>query len=137
MNTIVKTIFGTVLLAGSALAFAAPASAGFAIGVGYGPGYYPPVRVAVCDPYSRYYNPYACDDEYYVGPPLYVDGYWYDQPMRSRFYGGRREFWVGNSWRHGDFYRGGGNFYRGNYGGHGGYGRGGYGHGGYGHGGHH
>lgn len=141
MNTIAKTIFATVMLAGAATAFAAPASAGFSIGFGFGPGYYapPPPRpyygAAVCDPYSRYYNPYACDDEYYVGPPLYIDGYWYDRPMRSRWYGGHREFWVHDGWRHGDFYRGGGNFYRG----HGDWGRGdgdhhgGWGHGGWGH----
>ncbi len=119
MKTIAKTILGTVMLAGAAIAVAAPASAGFAVGVGvgYGPGYY---GAAVCNPYSRYYNPYACDDEYYVGPPLYIDGFWYDRPMRSRWYGGHREFWVHNGWRHGDFYRGGGNFYRGHGGGFGG-----------------
>ncbi|MDR3526503.1 MAG: hypothetical protein P4L57_04420 [Rhizomicrobium sp.] len=135
MNTIAKTILGSVMLAGAAVAFTAPASAGFAIGFGYGPGYYgPPARAyyggAVCDPYSRYYNPYDCDDEYYVGPPLFIDGYWYDRPLRSRFYGGHREFWVNNGWRSGGFYRGGGNFYHG--GGHGGGYGGGYsgGHGG-------
>jgi hypothetical protein len=110
------------MLAGAAVALTVPASAGFAIGVDVGPGYYGPPApdyygAAVCNPYSRYYNPYVCDDEYYDGPPLYIDGYWYDQPMRSRYYGGHREFWVHDSWRHGDFYRGGGNFYRGHGGG--------------------
>jgi len=147
MNTIAKTVFGSVMLVGSAVAFAAPALADFSIGVGYGRDNYRPARgyygAAVCDPYSRYYNPYACDDEYYVGPPLYIDGDWYDRPMRSRFYSGRREFWANNSWHHGNFYRGGGNFYRGHgYGGHGGGYGDSYGHrdgGGYGghHGGHH
>lgn len=129
MKTFAKTLLGVVLLAGTAAAFTAPASAGFSIGIGIGPAYYGPryVGPAVCDPYSRWYDPYYCGDyDDYYGPPLFIDGYWYDRPLRSRWYGGHREFWVRDQWRHGDFYRGGGRFeHRGGYGG--GYGGGGYG----------
>jgi hypothetical protein len=146
MNRIAKAVLGTLMLGGAALAVTAPAAAEFSIGIGVGPGYYgpPPPRYvgrSVCNPYSRYYDPYYCADyDYYYGPPLYLGGYWYDRPLRSRWYGGHREFWVNDRWyRHDGWDRG--RFYRnyGDWGGrHGGY-RGGYGHGGYGHGhgGHH
>lgn len=154
MNRIAKTVIGTLMLTGAAVAVAQPASAGFSVGVGFGPGYWgaPPPAYAgrsVCNPYSRFYNPYYCDDyEFYYGPPLYIGGYWYDRPLRSRWYGGHREFWVNDrwyrhdGWGHGGFYRnygdwgrGGGYRGHGDWGGHGGWGgRGGWdGH----HGGHH
>jgi len=133
MKKIAKTLLGTLVLAGTAVAVAVPASAGFSIGIGVGPGYYGPPPYgygrAVCDPYSRTYNPYYCDDyEFYDGPPLFIDGYWTSGPLRSRWYGGHREFWVHNGWRYSDGYHGGGRFYRG----HSDYGRGGFGGGGHG-----
>ena len=139
MNRIAKAVFATVMLTGTAVAVTAPAAADFTVGFGVGPGYYGPppyARGAVCNPYSRYYNPYACDDyEDYYGPPLYIGGYWYDRPLRSRWYGGHREFWVNDRWyRHDDWGRG--RFYR--HDGDWGRGRGGWGdRGGWGHGGHH
>ena len=46
-------------------------------------------RYAVCDPYSRYYDPDYCgDDEYYYGPPLFIDGFWFNN-------GGRYRDWHG------------------------------------------
>lgn len=132
MKTIAKTILGAVMLAGTAAALTTPASAGFSVGIAVGPSYY---GRAACDPRSRYYDPYYCDDyDYYYGPPVYWDGYYYGGPLRSRWYGGRREFWVRNGWRYSDRYHGGGRFEhsRGDYGhGGGGYG-GGHGGGGYG-----
>jgi hypothetical protein len=153
MKIIAKATLGALMLAGTAFAVTAPASAGFSIGIGVGPGYYGPgydgpgyYGRSMCDPRSRYYNPYYCDDyDYYYGPPLFIDGYWYDRPVRSRWYGGHREFWVRDGWRNSNSYHGGGRFERGHGdwggGGHGDWGRGGgrggdWGHGG-GHGGHH
>lgn len=140
MKIIAKATLGALMLAGTALAVAAPASAGFSIGIGVGPGYYGPAYYgrSVCDPYSRYYNPYYCDGyDYYYGPPMYIGGYWYDRPLRSRWYGGHREFWVQDRWYRHDGWRG-GRFERGNGGdwggGHGDWGRG---RGDWGHGGHH
>jgi hypothetical protein len=125
MLKVAKAVVGTLMLAGTAMAVTAPASAGFSIGFGVGPAWVPPPQryygPAICDPYSRYYDPYYCSDyDYYYGPPLYIGGYWYDRPLRSRWYGGHREFWVNNSWYRNDGWNRGG-FYR-NYGG---WGRGG------------
>lgn len=140
MKSIAKRVLGALVLAGTAAIFAAPASAGVSFGIAVGPGYYGPPAGAVCNPYSRYYNPYYCDDyDFYYGPPIWFDGAWYSGPLRSRWYGGHREFWVHDGWRYSDRYRGGGRFEHG----HGDWGRGGgYGHGdwgghggGYGHGG--
>lgn len=139
MKIIAKATLGALMLAGTAFAVSAPASAGFSIGIGVGPGYYGPAYYgrSVCDPRSRYFNPYYCDDyDYYYGPPLFIGGYWYDRPLRSRWYGGHREFWVHDrwyrhdGWRGGRFERGRGDWGRGG-------GRGDWGHGGGHHGGRH
>ncbi len=131
MKRIAKLALGAVLMAGTAFAVATPAAARVSVGIGIGvPGYYgPPPRYAVCDPYSRYYDPYYCGDyDYYYGPPLFIDGFWFNNGGRYRDYDGRREYWVHGGW-HG--YSGGG-------GGHwSGGGHGGGGHWGGGHGGHH
>jgi len=77
-----------------------PASAQVSFGIGMGgPGYYGPPRYAVCNPYSRYYDPYYCGDygDYY-GPPLFIDGFWFDHG-RYRNYRGHRQYWVHNGWR--------------------------------------
>lgn len=130
MKTIAKTILGAAMLAGAAAIVATPASAGFSFGIGIGPGYYgpPPPRYygrAICDPYSRWYDPYYCGSyDYYYGPPVWFDGYSYSGPLRSRWYDGRREFWIHDGWRYSDRYRGGGRFARGGYG----HGWGGHGH---------
>jgi hypothetical protein len=159
MNRIAKAVLGTLMLAGAAVAVATPASAEWSVGFSVGPTWVPPPRhyygAGTCNPYSRYYDPYYCDDyEYYYGPPLYFGGTWYDRPLRSRWYGGHREFWVHDRWyrhdgwdrgrfyRHygdwgrgrGDWGRGRGDWNRGDRG-HGDWGRGGRDHGGWG--GHH
>ena len=140
MKNVAKLALGALLLAGTAFGVATPASAHVSIGIGIGgPGYYgPPRPYAVCDPYSRYYDPYYCGDyDNYYGPPLFIDGYWFNNG-RYRDYYGQRQYWVHGGW-HG--YGGGGGYGHGRsfnsgggYGG--GYGGGGYGghsgHGGYG-----
>ncbi len=99
---------------------------------GPGYGYYgPPRAAAICNPYSRYYDPYECDDyygdyyDYYDGPPIFFGGTWYDGPLQSRYYGGHREFYVNGGWHTSDHYRGGGHFYAGGHSGYSGGGRGG------------
>ena len=90
------------------------------IGIGFGfPGYYgPPPYYAYCDPRSRWFDPYRCDDydgyDYYDGP-VFVDGFWFDGPFRSRYWHGHREFFVHGGWHegsgfHNDAFRHGGNF---------------------------
>ncbi|MBL6938027.1 MAG: hypothetical protein ISS15_15925 [Alphaproteobacteria bacterium] len=92
----------------------------------YGPGYYGPAYYGgyygnVCDPYSRWYDPYRCDaygDDYsdYYNGPVFIDGIWLNGGYRSRWYGGHRQFYYNNSWRggsgwnHGGFSHGGGHW---------------------------
>jgi len=67
-------------------------SIGFGFG-GYGPYYgyggYPGYYDGYCDPRSRWYDPYRCDDyddyDYYDGP-VFIDGFWFNGPFRSRFF---------------------------------------------------
>ena len=118
MKKIAKLALGAVLLAGTAFAVTAPAAARVSVGfgVGVGPGYSGPSDYAVCDPYSRYYNPYYCgDDEYYDGPPLFIDGFWFNNGGRYRDWHGGRQYWVHGGW-HG-YSGGGGSFGGGSYGG--------------------
>jgi hypothetical protein len=146
MKRFAKLALGAALLAGTAFAVATPASARVSIGIGvgvpgpgyYGPAYGPPPG-AVCDPYSRWYDPYTCDqyygadyDDYYYGPSLFYDGFWYSGPLRSRYYGGQRQFYVGGGWHGVPGYHGGGSFRSGgaSYHGDGGYHGGGSYHGG-------
>ena len=132
MKRIAKIALGALLMAGTAFAVATPAAARVSIGIGFGgPGYYgPPPRYAVCDPYSRYYDPYYCgDDDYYYGPPLFIDGFWFNSGGRYRDFRGHRQYWVHGGW-HGYSGGHGGGGYGGGHGG-GGYG-GGHGGGGYG-----
>src|ERR1700744_5375157 len=89
-----KAALGALMLAGAAAVTAAPARAHVSIGIGFGgPAYYggyygPP---SYCDPYSRWYDPYRCDDYddygYYDGP-VFIDGVWLNGGFRSRWYGG-------------------------------------------------
>ena len=100
MKRIAKLALGALLMAGTAFAVAAPASAQVSFGIGMGgPGYYGPPRYAVCNPYSRYYDPYYCGDygDYY-GPPLFIDGFWFNSG-RYRNWHGQRQYWVHNGWR--------------------------------------
>jgi len=88
-----KLIVGAALLAGAATIAAAPASAQVRFGVG---GYAAPAPV--CDPYSRFYDPYYC------GAPYYGPAY---GPVLSFGFGGRGG-WGRDDFRgRGDFHGGG------------------------------
>jgi hypothetical protein len=122
MKKITKYMLGALMLGGVA-ASAAPASA-LTLGIGLGgPGYYGDGYGAVCDRYSRWYDPYRCSGEYgyYNDGPIWWGDNWYYGPTRYRYYGGHRQYYVGGGWR-GDVRFGGG---RGGYGGGGYHGGGG------------
>jgi hypothetical protein len=146
MKTFTKAAFGALMLAGAAIGTAAPAAAHVSVGIGigvpgpgYGPGYYGRDYggPAYCDPYSRWYDPYRCDDyddDGYYNGPVFIDGIWLNGGFRSRYYGGHREFYYHGGWH------GGSGFHQNGFGhgGGGGHWSGGGGHGGGGHwGGHH
>jgi hypothetical protein len=103
MTMWIKGAIAALALAGSAFVAAEPAQARVSIGIGIGgPGYgYDPA----CDRYSRWYNPYRCDAEYYdddfYDGPIFIDGFWYDGRWRSRWHHHRREFYFRNHWREG------------------------------------
>jgi hypothetical protein len=80
MRRLGKIALGGVMLAATA-AIASPASAQIHFGIGVGPGYYSPPPRAVCDPYSRWYNPYSCRDYYgyRYRPEFGFGGYWGDR----------------------------------------------------------
>jgi hypothetical protein len=99
MKTFAKYALGAAMLSGAAFAAASPASAQVSFELqfgnpGYGRYYSPPPRV-YCDPRNRYFR--ACDDYYY--DPVYYRGRWYDEPMRYRWSGNVRYFWIDNGWR--------------------------------------
>lgn len=134
MRKLTKIALGTCAVL-AAVATTAPAEARVSIGIGLGypgyygyagpgyygyPGYYPgyyygPPARAVCDPYSRWYDPYRCRysyagygyDDYYYGP-VFIDGVWVSGPVRWRSFGGRREFFWHGGWRSGSGFRSGG-----------------------------
>lgn len=115
MRTLKKVALGSVALL-AALAASAPAQSRVSIGIGLGyPGYYGPPYYygpgrAVCDPYSRWYDPYRCDAfyaDYYYGP-VFIDGVWVDEPLRWRVYAGHRQFFWRGGWREGSGWRSGG-----------------------------
>jgi hypothetical protein len=100
-----KLAAGAALIAGAAsIATAAPAAA-------QPYGYVPP-RALVCDPYSRYYDPFVCRTRYnyYGGGPVISFG----------FGGGWHDGWRGHDFRGGNWNRGGGghDFHGGRGGGH-------------------
>ena len=118
MRKLTKIALGTCAIL-AAVATSAPAQARVDIGIGLGyPGYYPgyyygPPARAVCDPYSRWYDPYRCryyyagygyDDYYYYGP-VFIDGVWISGPVRWRSFGGRREFFWHGGWHEGTGFR--------------------------------
>lgn len=95
----------------------AQVSFGISVGTPYGYSY-------SCDPYSPYYDAYACGNYYapgYVYAPSYGYGY---------YGGGYGRYWNHDHWAYRGAY---GHGYRGNYGHSGYYNRGSYGHGNYGH----
>ena len=117
MSIWMKGVIGALMLAGSTLVASEPAQARVSVGIGigvpgpyYGPGYYGPGYAPgyspFCDRYSRWFDPYRCDadyyddDEYWDGP-IFIDGFWWNGPFRSRFHRGHREFFFHNHWREG------------------------------------
>ena len=122
MKLFAKAALGALMLAGGAALTATPAAAHVSIGIGIG-GYggyggYQSPYYAYCDPRSRWYDPYRCNDygdDYYNGP-VFLDGIWLNGGFRSRFHDGRREFfdhdrWRGGSGFHEDGFRRGGGFH--------------------------
>lgn len=109
MKKITKFALGALMLAGTAVGIAQPASAGVSVGIGIGipgPAYYGPAYA--CDPYYNDYDAYGCG-AYYSGP-VFIDGAWFNGPLRWRYWGGHREFWnhggwhVGTGWRASGFH---------------------------------
>ncbi len=96
-----------MLISGAFALISKPAAAQVSIGVGFStPGYGSYYRRDVCDPYSRYYDPYYCDrgyyDDYYtpsIGNIVFYGGNWYRGPFRSRYYNGHNWYWINNGWR--------------------------------------
>ena len=101
MKRSTKYALGAAVIAGVAsIAAAAPASAQ---PYGY---YYNTPRGVVCDPYSRFYDPFYCVRQPY-GYGYYGSPYYYGGPSISLgfgFGGGFRDGWRGgrNDWRGGD-----------------------------------
>jgi hypothetical protein len=92
MKRFSKIALGAVMLIGAATAVASPASAGIAVGIGVGPGYYGPPAGVVCDPYSRFYNPAYCGPagygyDYGYGPVIGFGGY-YGSGWHGGYHGG-------------------------------------------------
>ncbi|HEX2594023.1 MAG TPA: hypothetical protein VHL34_21155 [Rhizomicrobium sp.] len=108
MKKLAMAALGALMMAGTTAATTAPAEARVVVGIGFGgggyyaPGYHGGYGYRVCDPYSRYYNPYRCEDDRYYSDyyydPIYFGGGWYRGPFRYRDYRGYREFWVNGGW---------------------------------------
>ena len=96
MKRFSKFAIGAALLAGAATIAAAPASAQVRFGIGVAPYAAP---APVCDPYSRFYDPYYCGAPYYG--PAYA-------PVLSFGFGGRGGWDRDDSRGRGDFRGGGG-----------------------------
>ena len=110
MKKFAKVALGALIAAGAATAVAStPAEARVVVGLGFGgPAYYPaPGYYYSCDPYSRWYDPYRCDDY----PPSYYYGGYYG-PGYGGYYGPGVVFGFGGG--HGG-YRGGDHDFRGGY----------------------
>ena len=109
MNSLTKTAFATVAIAGAACISSAPASAqvgigihvpGVHVGVGvgapalyYGPGFYPP---GPCDAYNYYYQG-DCGYAVYDGP-IVLGGVSIGGPHYYRWFNGEPMFWYRGGW---------------------------------------
>ena len=103
MKRIAKTALGALMLTGATFAMTMPAAAYAGVEFGFGgPGF---VFGDPCD-YYDYYDAYGCG-AYYTGP-VFVDGVWFNGPLRWRWWGGHRQFWWHNGWRVGTGWRSGG-----------------------------
>ncbi|HXC54576.1 MAG TPA: hypothetical protein VNU97_04730 [Rhizomicrobium sp.] len=114
MKTLIKAALGALMFGGAMTVAAAPADAHVSIGIGIGGGggYYGPPAYAYCDRYSRWYDPYRCDEyddayDYYNGP-VFVDGIWLNGGYRSRFFDGHRQFFYRGGWHGGSGFHSGG-----------------------------
>jgi len=97
MKRFAKYALSAALIAGAVTAAALPASAAVRIGVGIAP-YAGAPGPAVCDPYSRFYDPAYC------GAPYYGPGY-YGGPVIGFGFGG-------GGWHGGHDFHGGGGHHR-------------------------
>lgn len=118
MKLFAKLALGALMLVGVPALATAPVAAQVSVGIGVGgyygypfhPGY--PGYAPICDPRSRYYDPYRCDYYDYYDGPVFVDGIWLNGGFRSRYYGGHRQFYYHGGWHGGSGFHGGG-FHRG------------------------
>ena len=87
MTMWIKGVAAALVLAGSAFLASEPAQARVSFGIHIGPGGYPGPYYRggydpACDPYSRWYNPYRCDDDWYYDDyyngGIFIDGIWFD-----------------------------------------------------------
>jgi hypothetical protein len=105
MKKLALAAAAAVMMAGTTVATTTPADARVVVGIGIGPGFYGPGYYPgrYCDPYSRYYDPYRCDGDYYHDP-IFFGGYWYRGPFRYRYWGGHRWFWVNHGWHRNEWH---------------------------------
>jgi hypothetical protein len=109
MTKWMKGVAAALVLAGSAFLASEPAQARVGFGIYIGPGgpdhYYRGGYDPVCDPFSRWYNPYRCDarlyDDPYFDGLIFIDGFWHDGYWRHRHHHGRHQFWFNDRWREG------------------------------------
>ena len=104
MKVFSKAVLASLMVAGAAIATAAPASAGVGVSVNLGL-FGPPVVVAPPPPPPAYVAPAYCYGAYYYancgfqiyGDPVFWNGDWYSNAP-YRIIRGRREFWVNGGW---------------------------------------
>ena len=118
MSYWMKGLVAALLLGGSTLVASEPAQARVSVGIGIGipgPGYYGPGYGygrgygrgdVYCDRYSRWYDPYRCDAEYYgdddyYDGPVFIDGFWFDGRYRHRHHRDHDEFFFRDRWHEG------------------------------------
>lgn len=111
MKKLAKLAVGAVMMAGSALAFSAPAEARVNVGISFGFGFPGYVDVGPCD-YYDYYDaapPWGLPPDYcsynIYREPVYWGGSWYRGPIYYRHYHGRPQYWLNGGWRY-DEWRG-------------------------------
>jgi hypothetical protein len=109
-NAAISALMVVGALALPTAAVVAHVSIGIGVGGYYGypfrPGY--PGYVDICDPRSRFYDPYRCDYYDYYDGPLFIDGNWLNGGYRSRYYGGQRQFLYHGGWHEGSRFQGSG-----------------------------
>ncbi len=95
-------VAGSAAIAGTAVT-ATPASAGVSVGVSVGvpgPDYYGEYRIRggrCANPKFAFNHPHFCGYPMYR-EPVFIDGYWIDEPVYYRVYRGQRYFWWRGGW---------------------------------------